>query len=546
MRGVNVPCVAAEGEIVAADTHVVAWEKEREMSATGGLVAQVCHPDLQDPGLLATRQWRGAERLREITWTGSSSWRQARLRQRAFLVAKSLPVLPGRSVLELGAGSGAWTGHLSFALAGRNSLTAAVFNEDLARRGQAKGLPDTTFVYINDVESAFPAESFHYVVSSGILTDELLPSALELVHRWLKPGGRFLFFVPNSSNPLVYCRTLLDSGGRGKPGGARQQPVNLKFLKDAAVQRGFDEIETFPSEVIPPTRSAPGQAMGLILERSPLTRSFSSVVAISGSKPGAVLSEDEPQASLAVHPQLFGAVSVVVPCHNEETNIRRLVKSLVGLYGDYLHEIVIVDDNSTDRTSEVVAEVSAAEPRVKLVKRTPPGGVGRALRDGYAAATGKYILTIDCDFTTIAAEFKGLFDAVAEGYDGAIGSRFSSESALVRYPLAKILCNRGYHLLLNLLLGRRVRDISNNLKLYRADILKTLKIEEDGFAANVETGLKPVLLNYRILEVPTSWINRTQDMGTSSFSLLKVGPDYLGVLLRTTWQCWRGQYRLSR
>ena len=116
----------------------------------------------------------------------------------------------------------------------------------------------------------------------------------------------------------------------------------------------------------------------------------------------------------------------------------------------------------------------------------------------------------------------------------------------MRYPFLKILCNRVYHLLLNLILRTRVRDITNNLKLYRAGILKNLDIEEDHFAANVETGLKPLLLNYRIREVPMSWINRTADMGKSSFNLLKVGPGYLGVLLRCTWRHWRGQFQVSR
>ncbi|HEV2246397.1 MAG TPA: glycosyl transferase family 2, partial [Terriglobia bacterium] len=121
--------------------------------------------------------------------------------------------------------------------------------------------------------------------------------------------------------------------------------------------------------------------------------------------------------------------------------------------------------------------------------------------------------------------------------------RFSAESALIRYPFFKIVCNRGYHLLLNLLSGKRVRDVSNNLKLYRADILKGLEIEENHFAANVETGLKPLLLGHHIQEVPISWINRTADMGKSSFRLLQVGPDYLRVLLRITWRKWRGEYR---
>ena len=92
-----------------------------------------------------------------------------------------------------------------------------------------------------------------------------------------------------------------------------------------------------------------------------------------------------------------------------------------------------------------------------------------------------------------------------------------------------------------LLLPVRVRDISNNLKLYRAEILKGLEINEDHFAANMETGLKPVLSGYDIQEIPISWINRTAEMGSSSFKLLQVGPGYLSALLRTIWSVWRGK-----
>ncbi len=78
---------------------------------------------------------------------------------------------------------------------------------------------------------------------------------------------------------------------------------------------------------------------------------------------------------------------------------------------------------------------------------------------------------------------------------------------------------------MNLFLPCHVRDISNNLKLYQAEILKDLKIEQHHFAANVETGLKPILAGYDVKEVPISWINRSSDMGTSSFQLLRLAPD---------------------
>ena len=225
--------------------------------------------------------------------------------------------------------------------------------------------------------------------------------------------------------------------------------------------------------------------------------------------------------------------------------MRPLVNSLLQMYGRYIHEILLVNDASIDGTAEVVRTMHASEARVKLLDRKPPSGVGRALRDGYAAASGRYILTMDCDFVQIVPELRDLFDAVAAGHDGAIGSRFSHESVLINYPLLKVLCNRGFHLLLNLLLWMRVRDISNNLKLLRADILKNIKLEENHFAVNVETGLKPLVAGYDIKEVPISWINRTVEMGKSSFHLFKVAPSYFFALMRIMRSAKRNRPRVA-
>src|SRR5208282_5910808 len=116
------------------------------------------------------------------------------------------------------------------------------------------------------------------------------------------------------------------------------------------------------------------------------------------------------------------------------------------------------------------------------------------------------------DFVQIVPELRDLFDVIAAGHDGAIGSRFTHESIMLNYPFPKIVSNRGFHALVNLLLPVRVRDISNNLKLYRAEIVKELEIEDPGFAANAETGLRPLLSGYDVKEVPISWINRTTAM----------------------------------
>ena len=246
-----------------------------------------------------------------------------------------------------------------------------------------------------------------------------------------------------------------------------------------------------------------------------------------------------PKVCLAEHQCLRDAVSVVVPCHNEEMNVPRLVDAMLGFYSPYILEIIIVNDNSNDRTAEVTRELSRTDARIKLFDRSYPNGVGRALRDGYSVAAGRYILTMDSDFVKIVPELRDLFDVIAAGHDGAIGSRFSHDSLLINYPFAKIIANRSFHLLAQLLFHKRMRDVSNNLKLYRADILKSMAIDQPHFAANAETGLKPLIAGYDIREVPISWINRTVDMGSSTFSVAKLGPSYFTALVKMLLEFYR-------
>jgi glycosyltransferase involved in cell wall biosynthesis len=213
-------------------------------------------------------------------------------------------------------------------------------------------------------------------------------------------------------------------------------------------------------------------------------------------------------------------------------NIEPLVTRLKGFFGEYLHEIIPVDDNSRDSTREVIERLADQDPIIKPVFRTPPNGVGRAIADGYRVATGKYILSMDCDFQHLLPEIRDLFDAAAEGYDVVVGSRFSRHSVLLNYPLPKIVVNRGFHALAQILFLRSFRDLTNNLKLMRREVVENIQLTQPGFAVNAETGLQPLLMGYSVKEVPISWINRTPDMGVSSFRLVKVGGGYWQVLFR--------------
>jgi glycosyltransferase involved in cell wall biosynthesis len=164
------------------------------------------------------------------------------------------------------------------------------------------------------------------------------------------------------------------------------------------------------------------------------------------------------------------------------------------------------------------------------VYRTPPNGVGRAITDGLQAATGDYVLSLDCDFQHLLPEVRDLFDAISQGYDVAVGSRFSRHSVLLNYPFLKIVANRAFHTLAQLMLLAWFRDLTNNLKLMRREVVKNLVLLEPGFAINAETGLQPLIMGYSVKEVPISWIGRGIDMGTSSFRVFEAGGGYRRVL----------------
>ena len=479
------------------------------------------------------------ERCREAYWLRYPKTSPIRLRWRALTVRHSFHVLPGESVLELGSGSGLWTEHVTRVLRGENPITMAVFNDELAEQAARKSLANTRVVRVANLAADLPAGSFDYVIGTAILCHDQYAENLRDIYRLLKPSGQLFFFEANYWNPQVFVKSVVPQVRRWAGDASCQSGMRRFKLMQVASQQGFTEIQVIPYDIVHPLAPASVirtlQSLAFVLEHAPVLRAFCGSLYIWAKKPGDERAR-RPPVNFASNPELFDSTSVVVPCHNEEMNVLPLVRALLDMYGAYIHEILIVNDNSTDRTGDVTREISRIEPRVKLVDRQPPNGVGRALRDGYAAATGRYILTMDSDFALIVPELRDLFQAIAEGHDGAIGSRFSHESVLINYPFTKILCNRAFHLLMNIVLRTGMRDISNNLKLYRAGMLKDLRIEEGHFAANVETGLKPVLAGWDIREVPISWINRTPDMGKSSFEIAGAAPDYAAALLRIFWQ----------
>lgn len=448
-----------------------------------------------------------------------------------------LHVVPGETILELGAGSGLLTRQLNDQLHGENSVTSIVFSQELFAQAERRCLPGVNLLCGNSLHTV-PSAQFDYVIGSGMLWHSGFIECLRWIYGALKPGGQLLFFEPN-----FYWPSRLFNELRSRPDEFKSHPLGIRQVLKACADVGFDDINLTPHDIVSCRLGVrlmtQLQAKAVLLEHMPVVNYACASMCVLARKRG---QRTKPEPNLADQLALFGAVSVVVPAHNEAANIDRLVGSLLRSYGPYIHEIIVVNDKSTDTTAEVVGKLARSEPRVRLVNRSKPNGVGLALKDGYRAATGQYILSMDCDFVEILPQLRSLFRAVAEGRDGAIGSRFSHESILVNYPFAKLLFNRLCHTVIKLFLVSSARDISNNLKLYRSDILKTLKISSPHFSANLETGLRPLLAGYDIVEVPISWINRTSEMGSSTFYLRRVGMAYA----RTLVACWRDNHSRTR
>ena len=253
--------------------------------------------------------------------------------------------------------------------------------------------------------------------------------------------------------------------------------------------------------------------LSIILENTPGVRTLAGAILLHAEKPPSSPPTTHPRVSLTIDDSFMRSVSVVVPCYNEETNVGPLVQRLIELFGDYIHEIVLVNDNSTDATRDVIEELAGKDARIRPVHRVAPNGVGRALADGFQVATGKYVLSLDCDFQHLLPEVRDLFDGIVEGYDVAVGSRFSRHSVLLNYPFAKIVANRAFHMIARIVLIAGFRDLTNNMKLMRREVVRELVLREPGFAVNAETGLQPLFMGYRVKEVPISWIGRGVEMG---------------------------------
>lgn len=225
-------------------------------------------------------------------------------------------------------------------------------------------------------------------------------------------------------------------------------------------------------------------------------------------------------------------LSVVVPAHNEEDCIYHAVEEIIAKLKDEKieHEVILVNDNSTDKTSRIADDLSAKYGEVKVIDRHPPAGFGRAIRDGLDAATGDTIAIVMGDMSDDPNDIVAYFRKIEEGYDCIFGSRFIKGSRVIDYPPLKLFINRLANNFIRLLFLRRENDITNAFKMYRKEVIDSCRpFLALYFNMTVELPLKAINRGFKITQLPMNWYGRKS--GVSKLKIREMGRKYLFTVL---------------
>jgi dolichol-phosphate mannosyltransferase len=225
-------------------------------------------------------------------------------------------------------------------------------------------------------------------------------------------------------------------------------------------------------------------------------------------------------------------LSIVIPARDEEGCISHMVEQLNRELRQAVipHEIVVVDDGSSDRTWEILTELQDRIAELRPVQNKGPHGFGRAIICGLDHYSGDAVVIMMADDSDDSRDVVRYWQKLNEGYDCVFGSRFIKGGKVVDYPPVKLLINRLANQFLRLLFGIRLNDTTNAFKAYRREVIDGCRpLIAPHFNLTVEIPLKAIVRGFSWTVLPITWRNR--QTGIAKLKIKEMGSRYLFICL---------------
>jgi glycosyltransferase involved in cell wall biosynthesis len=209
-------------------------------------------------------------------------------------------------------------------------------------------------------------------------------------------------------------------------------------------------------------------------------------------------------------------LSILIPVYNERTMVERSLAQVLAapLPENMERELIIVDDCSTDGTSEILDRLAAQEPSIRLVRKRVNEGKGAAVRTAIQEARGDFCLVQDADLEYDPAEYPVLLRPLLSGHaDAVFGSRYLAGEQIRVLPFWHSMINKSLTLLSNMFCNLNLTDMETGYKVFRTDLLKSIPIRSNRFGFEPEITMKCAKRKLRIYEVPISYHGRTYEEG---------------------------------
>jgi glycosyltransferase involved in cell wall biosynthesis len=205
-------------------------------------------------------------------------------------------------------------------------------------------------------------------------------------------------------------------------------------------------------------------------------------------------------------------VSIVIPCYNEKATIEKIVGAVCSAPIES-REIIVVDDGSRDGTQALLKE-KVSKLVDQVIYHPVNRGKGAALRSGFAVATGDIVLVQDADLEYSPEDYPALLEPLMSNKaDVVFGSRFMGGRPHRVLFFWHMIANKCLTLLSNMITNLNLTDAQTGYKAFKAPILRSIRIEEDGFGIESELVAKMAKLRCRVFEVGISYYGRTYEEG---------------------------------